>query len=34
MSRIRMELKFHPDPSRKLSANLYEQDQDGTEVPS
>ena len=23
MCRIRMELQFHPDPARKLSANLY-----------
>jgi len=23
-SRIRMELQFHPDPGRKLSANLYD----------
>jgi hypothetical protein len=23
MNRIRMELQFHPDPARKLSANLY-----------
>jgi hypothetical protein len=23
-SRIRMELKFHPDPARKLSADLYD----------
>jgi len=23
-SRIRMELQFHPDPARKLSANLYD----------
>jgi hypothetical protein len=22
--RIRMELQFHPDPARKLSANLYD----------
>jgi hypothetical protein len=22
-SRIRMEIKFHPDPARKLSTNLY-----------
>jgi hypothetical protein len=29
-----MELKFYPDPARKLLANLYQQDQDGTEVPS
>jgi hypothetical protein len=23
-SRIRMELQFHPDPARKLSAELYD----------
>jgi len=23
-ARIRMELQFHPDPARKLSANLYD----------
>jgi hypothetical protein len=23
-SRIRMELQFHPDPARKLPANLYD----------
>jgi len=23
-SRIRTELRFHPDPARKLSANLYD----------
>jgi len=24
VSRIRMELQFHPDPAHKLSANLYD----------
>ena len=24
LSRIRMELQFHPDPARKLSTNLYD----------